>query len=332
MITKYKDEECGLSLHADDEEEIDVENPIISLSLGASRPMIFQNKANKNRLTSATLHHGDIMLMSGHSQKRYKHCIPECAEKLESRISITFRCIKLNRSDGANIRRFSQRQTRPRTYSAAISNNDRSTSATTNNTEKRCLILHDSIYNQVDQHSLSGFETKLRSIKTLEEVSKSNTRKYLKKDNLLKEADIIVFHLGVNDLKHVPTYTVVEDLKAALLNLAQSSPEETKIFFSLVLPVGDPALNNRINDFNSEAIRLITDLRKRSYLKFRLYTVFNTEFTEKHYDEIENLYSDSIHINAEGRSKLLNHLNRVLRCVTARGPSSIQTPLRPRTI
>ena len=330
MITKYKDGECNLSLHADNEDEIDEENPIISLSLGASRPMIFQDRANKNKLRSVTLQHGDIMLMSGNSQKRCKHCNPACAEKIDTRISITFRCINQNQSRADNTRQTRpRRQTRSASYAAATYSNNRSSSTNPTYTNKRCLILHDSMLNLVEQQALTGPNTKLRSIKTLERMTRTNTRNQLKEDNLLKDSELIVVHLGVNDLKHAPTYLVIEDLKATLLNLAQSS--RAKILFSLILPVGDPALNNRIKDFNTEAVQLITDFRKRGYLKHRLYTVYNKEFTEKPYQDIEYLYSDTIHINAEGTSILLKNLHRVIQSVTSRDASINYSQYRNRT-
>ena len=259
------------------------------------------------------------MIMPGYSQQQFKHCIPLCSESVDTRLSITFRCIPENSP---------VRDANPhhQTYSARLRENyqvNRVYQSSNTGEVTKCLILHDSIYNNFNEQHLKDTKTELRSIKTLQRLTTTKTLGYLKGNNLLKAADAVVVHLGVNDLKHSPIHTVMEDLKATLLNLAQSS--NGKIFFSLVLPVGDPALDRQVKDFNRQATSLIGRLRQKTYLKQRLYTVFNTNFTGKSHHELTNFYEDHIHINSRGTTMLLGHLDKVIKSVLARDSAPSQT-------
>ena len=320
LITKYVDNESQLPLHADDEEEIDNHYPIISLSVGESRPMLFQDTRTSNKLRVVTLQQGDIMIMTGRSQRLYKHAIPACTEETGSRLSVTFRCIRVPTRPPRRSRQYSD-------VAATSPTRERSDSFSSNRSMRsKCLILHDSLYNQFRGQSVDGHATTMKSVKTLQSLSQPRTLNYLKKDSdlqHLEDSDSVGGHLGVNDLKHNPTHLVVKDLKAALLNMAQCC--EARILFSLILPVGDSELNKKVKDFNEQATKLVSDLRKKSYFKSRLFTVFNPEFTSKFRSELNNLYEDSIHINSQGLSILAKHLSSVLRMVSIRYPVSDST-------
>lgn len=89
--------------HSDDEEDIDTEMPIASLSLGGKRPFnIWKGKDTKEPLVKKCLASGSLLLMAGECQKHFTHAITShkkdsegvLAEQELERFNITFRKIK----------------------------------------------------------------------------------------------------------------------------------------------------------------------------------------------------------------------------------------------
>ena len=92
LANLYRDGNDSMGFHADDEPELG-NNPVIaSLSLGAERPLVFQNK---DKTETKTFHqpHGSLMLMQGATQSAWKHGIRKSKKISEPRINFTFRNI-----------------------------------------------------------------------------------------------------------------------------------------------------------------------------------------------------------------------------------------------
>ena len=88
----YRDGNDSMGFHADDEPELG-NNPVIaSLSLGADRPLVFQNK-DKTETKTFDQPHGSLMLMQGATQSAWKHGIRKSKKISEPRINFTFRNI-----------------------------------------------------------------------------------------------------------------------------------------------------------------------------------------------------------------------------------------------
>ena len=98
MINCYRNNKSYIPFHADDESDLDRRAPIITISLGQSRSMLFRDKRSKETLQTTTVEHGDLLIMSGESQNLYEHSISSRSDNLsvpdEFRISITFRKVK----------------------------------------------------------------------------------------------------------------------------------------------------------------------------------------------------------------------------------------------
>ena len=74
LANLYRDGNDSMGFHADDEPELG-NNPVIaSLSLGAERPLVFQNK-DKTETKTFDQPHGSLMLMQGATQSAWKHGI-----------------------------------------------------------------------------------------------------------------------------------------------------------------------------------------------------------------------------------------------------------------
>ena len=94
MIHMYDSGEACIPHHADDEEEIDGNSQIITISLGESRSIEFKHM-DTGSITSQKLNHGDVFVMSKLSQGFFTHSITKDQNNsLGPRISITVRLIK----------------------------------------------------------------------------------------------------------------------------------------------------------------------------------------------------------------------------------------------
>ena len=88
----YRDGSDSMGLHADDEKELG-ENPIIaSFSLGEERNIYFKHNT-KDISFSIPQENGKLIVMSGSTQKCWKHGIKKTKKIKKPRINLTFRNI-----------------------------------------------------------------------------------------------------------------------------------------------------------------------------------------------------------------------------------------------
>jgi alkylated DNA repair dioxygenase AlkB len=88
LLNFYRDGTDSIGAHADNEKELGINPNIASISLGATREFILQNKNNS---LSYQLTHGSLLVMSGAVQQNWKHSIPKVPSLKEGRINLTFR-------------------------------------------------------------------------------------------------------------------------------------------------------------------------------------------------------------------------------------------------
>ncbi|MET0856947.1 MAG: alpha-ketoglutarate-dependent dioxygenase AlkB [Telluria sp.] len=92
LLNYYRDGRDSMGMHSDNEPELGPEPAIASLSFGATRTFILQNKLNKQRLQLA-LTDGSLLLMAGNLQTNWSHGINKSAKLLGPRVNLTFRLI-----------------------------------------------------------------------------------------------------------------------------------------------------------------------------------------------------------------------------------------------
>ena len=92
LANLYRDGQDSMGLHADDEKELGNEPVIASISLGENRPIIFQNKKTKEKVTFDQPH-GSLLVMQGKTQDHWKHAINKSKKINKPRINLTFRNI-----------------------------------------------------------------------------------------------------------------------------------------------------------------------------------------------------------------------------------------------
>ena len=92
LANLYRDGQDSMGLHADDEKELGNEPVIASIALGENRPIIFQNKKTKEKVTFDQPH-GSLLVMQGKTQDHWKHAINKSKKIDKPRINLTFRNI-----------------------------------------------------------------------------------------------------------------------------------------------------------------------------------------------------------------------------------------------
>ena len=92
LVTQYNDGNCCIPLHSDNEQMINPESNIYTLSLGAERTMSFHNRKTQE-VSSIPLPDRSLLCFSRFSQDLWEHEIPADATCKCARTSLTFRDI-----------------------------------------------------------------------------------------------------------------------------------------------------------------------------------------------------------------------------------------------
>lgn len=90
-LNLYRDRNDSVAPHNDRLKELVAGQPILLLSLGATRRMVIRAKAPPRRVLNLDLEPGSLLEMSHAVQLHYEHGIPKQREAIEPRISLAFR-------------------------------------------------------------------------------------------------------------------------------------------------------------------------------------------------------------------------------------------------
>jgi alkylated DNA repair dioxygenase AlkB len=90
LANLYRDGSDSMGYHSDDEPELGPEPTIASVSLGARRTFTLRHRTTRERW-SWPLGEGDLLVMSGESQRDYAHAVPKTARPVGARMNLTFR-------------------------------------------------------------------------------------------------------------------------------------------------------------------------------------------------------------------------------------------------
>ena len=94
LLNYYRNQNDGMGLHSDDEKELGPRPTIASVSLGAERSFLLKSRADPDaRPMKLPLASGSLLLMSGDTQKNYKHGIAKETRAIGPRVNLTFRTI-----------------------------------------------------------------------------------------------------------------------------------------------------------------------------------------------------------------------------------------------
>lgn len=95
LINRYKDGKDSVGWHADDERQIDQDQPIASVSFGGSRKFDLRVTKSPQVKTRFQLSHGDLAVMHPGCQTHLQHQVPKQANA-QPRLNLTFRVLKPN--------------------------------------------------------------------------------------------------------------------------------------------------------------------------------------------------------------------------------------------
>jgi alkylated DNA repair dioxygenase AlkB len=87
----YRDEHDSVAPHNDKLHELVPHQPIVLLSLGATRTMVIRRKLPPHLKTELELEAGSLLLMGWNAQLHYDHGIPKLRRPVGERISVAFR-------------------------------------------------------------------------------------------------------------------------------------------------------------------------------------------------------------------------------------------------
>lgn len=94
LANLYRDGRDCMGWHSDDEAELGLAPLIASVSLGATRRFVLKHRGEAQCKLEIALPHGSLLVMSGATQRNYRHALPRTAKPVEERINLTFRRIK----------------------------------------------------------------------------------------------------------------------------------------------------------------------------------------------------------------------------------------------
>ena len=94
LIHLYEHGKQIMPSHSDDEDCIEDDSDIVTVSLGATRKLVIRGIVSDKVVCSRDLKHGSVCVMSKSSQSHYKHEIAEDRHCKELRLSFTFRLVK----------------------------------------------------------------------------------------------------------------------------------------------------------------------------------------------------------------------------------------------
>ena len=93
LVNLYRNGEDYMSWHSDDEAELGSNPVIASLSLGASRDILFRSKSDRSNKLKLQLENGSLLLMQGEIQTYWQHMLPKRKRVQGARLNLTFRKI-----------------------------------------------------------------------------------------------------------------------------------------------------------------------------------------------------------------------------------------------
>lgn len=98
LVNEYRGGRDSMGWHADDEPELGPRAPddvlIASVSLGARRRFVLRHRRRTSDRHEWSLGEGDLLVMGGATQKRWRHAVPKTAKPVGARMNLTYRIVR----------------------------------------------------------------------------------------------------------------------------------------------------------------------------------------------------------------------------------------------
>ena len=239
LITKYEDGKCHIPFHSDDENK--VTGDIITLSLGASRDLVFRSKVGPVKQQIHKLDHGCVYVMTRESQNFWEHGILPQPEVQDCRMSLTFRRLSQNAPPRQKIPRIHKPTHKPMVTEQP-------------QPKERLLFLTDSLLRDLP-FDLPNVQCVKREMYQLSKI--------LEHEQYISGSKIVIISSGINDLSRYDHnhHSLSCNFKRNIDYLIEKYPNTTFIFNSLVL-TRLSWLNEEIKHFNSFIFELSNSVSK----------------------------------------------------------------------
>ena len=297
LVTMYKDGKSYILPHSDNEDSIDPDSTIYTLSFGDTRTLHFTNEKGRLSPTALRLEHGSVNTMTRASQDFWRHEIRPERESAGPRISFTFRLLRLPSDAPIQPPPTQSNQTATETEPVTV---------------KRSLLLTDSILSGTPPHLLAA--TNHQCLKKLN----YRFEHVFNYEDEFEYTDQVIISCGVNDLhKYKHTAQSLFELSGRRLEFNCKKHPNTQFVFNSVLLTEIPWLNVEIENFNRYMFKLsgaISNLHffdshasvKRARLEGRLEEVYVPK-------ERDARYGNGIHITFAARKLVVSELARYVR-------------------
>ena len=336
MVTRYSNGSQNIPFHSDDEESIELQSSIMTISLGITRNLTFRPKAADPRMSESTvpLGHGDVLLMSRLSQDVYEHSVPKDFSK-NTRISITFRYLIERNNCGSGVTNTKPSNISSLTHQENSSSTSQAKSGQTKapSTKSTTLFISSSMFSHLDSKKLSS-KSQDAYVFSYPGATAKNMHHRFRTDSRLKDinpqsVNKIFLLCGTNDVdniincpKHLRKRIIYQSEQCNMETLANTCNDiegfvhylnewagSAAIRILKVLPRESKARNNVINKINCYTSGLVDKFERVKLceiVKDRF--LFANEYGFRKSDFFMNDGDDNVHLNKYGTARLANHL------------------------
>jgi alkylated DNA repair dioxygenase AlkB len=263
-----------LAMHSDDEPSIVPESKILTISIGASRKVVFKEKHDDtSKPVELTVQHNSLYTMSRSSQNWFRHGVPSPTsdQEVDERFSITLRTLK--------------KQSR-----------------------RSVVLIGDSNTKEVNFGSGSGKVGESYPGKRI----KASRVKDIEPNKCIGYSNAFIM-CGTNDLRcenvrsESDIHNLVDQLRLKLCDIRQLCPE-TKLFVIPVIPTKIPKMNSHIVQYND----LVDDMLMTCFPEIWFEGVYG--FLDQQNELSTKLCrgSDKIHLGPHGISKLVSYMKTLI--------------------
>ena len=347
IVTRYINGSQNIPFHSDNEESIELQSSIMTISLGITRNLIFRPKTGDPRMSESTvpLGHGDVLLMSRLSQDVYEHSVPKDFSK-NTRISITFRYLTERNNCGSGVTNTEPSNTSSLTHQklnpAPLPNDLKDSSSTSQaqsgqtkapSTKSTTLFISSSMFSHLDSKKLSS-KSQDAYVFSYPGATAKNMHHKFRTDSKLKDINPqsvgkIFLLCGTNDVDHI--INSPKHLRKRLIYQSEQCNMETlantcndiegfvhylvewagsaQIRILKVLPRESKVRNNVINKINSYTSGLVDKFERVKPCEIvKDRFLFANEYGFRKSDFFKNDGDDNVHLNKYGTARLANHL------------------------
>ena len=347
MVTRYMNGSQNIPFHSDNEESIELQSSIMTVSLGITRNLIFRPKAADPRMSESTvpLGHGDVLLMSRLSQDVYEHSVPKDFSK-NTRISITFRYLTernncgscVTNTEPSNLSSLTHQKLNP----GPLPNDHKDSSSTSQaqsgqtkapSTKSTTLFISSSMFSHLDSKKLSS-KSQDAYVFSYPGATAKNMHHKFRTDSRLKDidpqsVDKIFLLCGTNDVdhiinspKHLRKRIIYQSEQCNMETLANTCNDiegfvhylvewasSAQIRILKVLPRESKVRNNVINKINCYTSGLVDKFERVKPCEIvKDRFLFANEYGFRKSDFFKNDGDDNVHLNKYGTARLANHL------------------------